>query len=275
MPTMVISLVVSCSPVTEPTQPNIARSTKVSPAAVPTPFSAPEIPQAPSAPASSPRIVRKTINGIHFEGVGFDSRTHRLAVIDQAGGPGSTYPTSASLAKSKNSLLAINAGFFTPEGKPLGLVISGGETSGAWNSASSLGNGIFRETKSGRLSITRRNSRSSVNSSRELLQSGPLLLEDGRTISGLNNIKSAVRSIILSDGGSRWWIGRTSSCTLASLGKALANDSPTSWRINDALNLDGGRSTDLYISSAIPGGPVNHRGFLNRPVRNFLILQPR
>ncbi|MEP4049682.1 MAG: phosphodiester glycosidase family protein, partial [Luteolibacter sp.] len=177
-------------------------------------------PESPSYPASSPSISRKTINGIAFEGVTFDSRSHRLAVVDQPGGPGSTYATAAAVAKSKNALLAINAGFFTPEGAPLGLVVSGGETSGAWNSASSLGNGIFRENASGTLSVTRRSSRASVSSSRDLIQAGPLLLENGKPISGLDTGKSALRSIVLTDGRSRWWIGKTSSCTLAALGQA-------------------------------------------------------
>ncbi|MGJ8642201.1 MAG: phosphodiester glycosidase family protein [Luteolibacter sp.] len=275
MPSLAIATMVSCAPVPDPPKRHLTNEIQVVAPEELSSVSIPSQPEAPSLPASVPRISRKTINGIYFEGVSFDSRTHRLTVVDQPGGPGSTYSTSSSVAKSKNSLLAINAGFFTPEGNPLGLVVSGGKTSGGWNSASSLGNGIFRENNSGALSITRRNSRSAVASSRELIQSGPLLLENGKSISGLSSTKSAVRSIILSDGNSRWWIGKTSSCTLASLGKALATSSPTSWKIDVALNLDGGRSTDLYISSRIPGGPINRRSFLNRPVRNFLILKPR
>ena len=91
----------------------------------------------------------------------------------------------------------------------------------------------------------------------------------------MNNSKTALRSILLTDGGTRWWIGKTSPCTLAALGSALASGSPAPWKAQNALNLDGGRSTDLFISSSIPGGPVNRRGFLNRSVRNFLILKRR
>ena len=291
-PCLAVLAISSCSPAPElqpqgqnsnpgppPEKPDpIPPSTLLASTPPSTPPPAPEKPQktqVSSRPTAAPKITRKNINGISFEGVSFDSRTHQLAVIDQPNGPGSTYATSQSVAKSQNSLLAINAGFFTPEGAPLGLVVSGGKTSGGWNSASSLGNGIFRESKSGNVSITRRSTRSSVSASRELIQAGPLLIDNGKSISGLNATKPAVRSIIISDGGSRWWIGKTSSCTLAALGKALASASPASWKIDDALNLDGGRSTDLYISSRISGGPINRRGFLNRPVRNFLILEPR
>ena len=223
----------------------------------------------------SPRLLRKTISGIDFEGVSFDSRTHFLAVADQARGPGSVWSSSEDVARQRGGLMAINAGFFTPEGNPLGLVVSSGKVSGGWNSASSLGNGIYREPQGGLPSISRRSSRAAVANSRELIQAGPLLVENGRQVRGLNGEKSALRSIILTDGGTQWWIGKTSPCTLAALGNALANGSPTPWKIYDALNLDGGRSTDLFVSSAIPGGPVNRRGFFNRPVRNFLVLRAR
>jgi hypothetical protein len=236
----------------------------------------PSGPAYPILPSTEPTLVRKTIDGIGFEGVSFDSRTHRLAVVDQPGGPGSEYETASEVARRQHALLAINAGFFTPEGKPLGLLVSEGKAAGAWNSASSLGNGIFKQASNGTGSISRRSSRAAAASNAtQLLQAGPLLLENGNRIHGLDGSKTALRSIILTDGGQRWWIGKTSPCTLAALGSALALASPTPWKIRNALNLDGGRSTDLFISSAIPGGPVNRRGFLNRPVRNFLILTAR
>ncbi len=223
----------------------------------------------------SPRLLRKTISGIDFEGVSFDSRTHFLAVADQARGPGSVWSSSEDVARQRGGLMAINAGFFTPEGDPLGLVVSSGKVSGGWNSTSSLGNGIYREPQGGLPSISRRSSRAAVANSQELIQAGPLLVENGRMVRGLNREKSALRSIILTDGGTRWWIGKTTPCTLSALGSALASGSPAQWKIYDALNLDGGRSTDLFVSSAIPGGPVNRRGFFNRPVRNFLVLRAR
>lgn len=228
-----------------------------------------------SPPPNPPALSLKTIAGIGFEGVAFDSRSHRLLVIDQPRGPGTAFPTSEAVARGTGALLAINAGFFTPEGKPLGLVVSGGSRSGAWNSASSLGSGIFAESPSGEMSIFRRSSPSAATGARELIQAGPLLIENGKRVGGLDVSKPAVRSILLTDGGHRWWIGKTSLCTLAALGDALASASPAPWPVRNALNLDGGRSTDLFVSPKIPGGPINRRGFLNRPVRNFLILRER
>lgn len=231
---------------------------------------------APSPPATSPQVIGREISGITFEGVSFDSRSHRLRVVDQPGGPDSRFADSASAGKSLGGIAAVNAGFFTPEGTPLGLVISSGKGSGNWNSASSLGSGVWYESGAGS-GITRREKigRAGAKGMHELLQAGPLLIENNQPIGGLEATKPSVRMLMLWDGGTRWWIGRGSACTLAQLGNALATGSPAGWPIRSALNLDGGRSSDLWISEAVPGGPVLRRPPWNRPVRNFLVLTPR
>src|SRR5690606_19234804 len=110
---------------------------------------------------------------------------------------------------------------------------------------------------------------------KELLQAGPLLVEGSETVGGLDPTKTAVRTLIAWDGGNRWWIGRASACSLSQLGAALASGSPAPWKVHTALNLDGGRSTDIWISASVPGGPADFRPFWNRPVRNFLALTRR
>ena len=230
-----------------------------------------------STPASSPRVIVREISGIEFVGVAFDSRSHHLVVVDQPNGPGSRYPDSESAARSHGGSAAVNAGFFTPEGAPLGLVVSSGEISGAWNSASSLGSGAWFRDPAGVMAIARRENlgRTRASAMRELIQAGPLLVENSRTVSGLESSKSSARSVILWDGGTRWWLGCGSPSTLAALGQALANSSPAGWPVHVALNLDGGRSSDLWIADSITGGPILKRPLWNRPVRNFLVLVAR
>jgi len=233
----------------------------------------PVIPEPLIDPISSPKISNANILNIRFNGLIYDSRSHNLKVIDQTKGPGTEFLGAKDLASKKQALLAINAGFFTPEGNPLGLVISEGQRFGSWNSSSSLGNGIYRIDVSGKSSISRRTSLSAVSNSKELLQAGPLLIENGKPLRGLEPTKIAMRSILLHDGGHRWWIGTTSPCSLAELSRVISAQSPAGWNISYALNLDGGRSTDLFISSKIPHGNIEYKSLLNRQVRNFLILQ--
>lgn len=130
---------------------------------------------------------------------------------------------------------------------------------------------------SGVPAITRREKlgRSEASNMQELLQAGPMLIENGHIVSGLNAEKSSIRTLILWDGGNRWWIGRSSACTLAQLAIATASANPASWPVRHALNLDGGRSSDLWISARVASGPLTRRTPWNRPVRNFLVLLPR
>jgi hypothetical protein len=236
---------------------------------------APEIETSVSAnPANPPQTTTREILGIDFVGVSFDSRNHRLVVADQPDGPDSRYADSESAARSLQGTAAVNAGFFTPEGAPLGLAVSAGKIAGSWNSASSLGSGAWHENLAGVTAISRREKlgRAGAMAMRELVQAGPLLVENSRSVSGLEATKSSVRTMILWDGGTRWWIGHGSPCTLAALSQALATGEPAGWPVRSALNLDGGRSSDLWISDAITGGPVLRRPPWNRPVRNFLVL---
>ena len=247
------------------------------PQAAPAVEAAKPIPPAPSHPAEAPALTRRSIGGIGFEGVAFDSRTHRLLVVDQAAGPGSQYATAADAGSRTGGLMAINAGFFTPEGMPLGLVVSSGRREGAWNASSSLGSGLWFEDSSGNPAIRRRGDlgKSMALLTRELIQAGPMLVENGCAVGGLESQKTSARSVILWDGGSRWWIGRGTPCTLAALAQALAGPGPAGWEVRHALNLDGGRSVDLWVSAAMPGGPAGHRPPWNRAVRNFLVLTTR
>ena len=231
-----------------------------------------EIPPVASPAPVPPRVTVREIFGITFEGVTFDSRDHRLVVADQANGPGSSFADSAAAARAGGGIAAMNAGFFTPKGDPLGLVVAAGKISGSWNTASSLGSGAWYESSTGKTAIARREfiNRAEASAMRELIQAGPLLVENSRAVSGLEATKSSVRTLILWDGGTRWWIGRSSPCTLAALGQALA-----AWPIRHALNLDGGRSSDLWISETVSGGPLLRRSSWNRPVRNFLVILAR
>jgi hypothetical protein len=223
------------------------------------------------------RATRVEVAGVVFEGVAFDSRTQRLVVMDQAGGPGSEFADAESAARARGGMAAVNAGFFTPEGSPLGLVMAGGKKAGAWNAASSLGSGIWHEDAVGSAAISRRESlgRARAASMPNLLQAGPMLVENGRAVAGLEGLKTSVRTLLAWDGGGRWWIGRTTPCTLAACAAAVSSTGPAGWKVHHALNLDGGRSADLWISGRVSGGPLTRRSAWNRPVRNFLVLLDR
>jgi hypothetical protein len=246
-----------------------------------TPAGAPPAAAPPQSQRESPRQSLEFTKSRHgdfvWQGVALDARAYRMRVVDQKHGPGSEFPDAAAAARACGGLAAVNAGFFTPEGAPLGLVIAEGTTAGTWNSASSLGSALWQEDRLGTMSIVRRSAETKAESAamRNLMQAGPLLIEQGQVVGGLESRKVSARTFLLWDGGQRWWIGCASPVTLAELADALARNPPVSWSPQMALNLDGGRSSELWVSSSLAGTDVKTRLPWNRPVRNFLVLLPR
>ena len=230
-----------------------------------------QLPAAATSPAAGPRVVRSAVGGISLTAVTFDSRTHRLAVADQPGGPGSKWADAQTAGSSLGGLAAVNAGFFTPEGGPLGLVVSGGKRAGSVNRASSLGAGFYSD--GGSPALLRREKWSGTAS--DAVQSGPFLIEKSRPVPGLSQQSSTARTIIGWDGGSRWFLARSGACSLAGLGQALDGAEIGGIKPVAVLNLDGGRSSDLWISGSVQGDQIVERPFWNKPVRNFLVLLPR
>lgn len=275
-----IPLVLSqCAPVHEPQAgpvhpPLPAPAIRASPVAEPS-IPTPASPQTPFSSAAS--FTSKRIGTIQFDGVTFDSRSHRLVIADQAGGPKSRFANAAAAAKSRGAIAAINGGFFDPDGKPLGKVVSQGLAAGVWNRDSSLCSGTYCEDSDGGMAIRSRATTESPNQAayRELLQAGPMLIRNSQKVGGLNRDKKSSRSLLLWDGETRWWMGRTTECSLQELSDLLAKQSPTGWKVSQALNLDGGSSSELWASMRVRGGPKHSSHWWLKPARNYVLLLQR
>jgi len=251
--------------------PHVAADQTARSVTLPAPSHRP-VPSSPVAPA----YFQSETGGITIQGVAFDTRSHRLAIADQPNGPASLWSDSQEAGRATNALAAVNGGFFTPNGSPLGRVIAHGKPAGAWNS-SSLGGGVWFVETNGTSAIARREAARRIPESgiSYLLQAGPMLVENGHPVSGLDPTKSSPRTFIAWDGGTRWIIAHADPCTLAGLSSALAANRLVGMPLNTALNLDGGRSAELWVSPSLSGGPVFLRPFWNKPVRNFVLLLPR
>ena len=216
-------------------------------------------------------------NGVRMHLVAYDDRDMTLRVADQPNGPGSRWFTAKDAAATYGGVAAINGGFFTPAGKPLGLLIETGTRRGHLNK-SSLGTGIFLSSAA-RSAIIRRESYQKADSSENphnLLQSGPMLVDGMKAVSGLSKTQRRRRSFLAWDGQHHWAIGITEPCSLDMLANALSTGSSLcNFKTFAALNLDGGRSSDLWVGSQVSQSGQDHHGYFNKSVRNYLVLTRR
>ena len=207
--------------------------------------------------------------GIELTLVIFDRRSYHLVVADQSSGPGSKYDDAEDAGNGH--LASINGGFFTPAGSPLGLVVTDGNPRGRVNRASFLGTGFFLGPKAKLLSRT--DYLASPPSHQEVLQSGPRLVWSGETPTGLSNRDERPRSFLLWDGKEHFALGYADSTSLRGLSSLLQSQPIFGFKVAYALNLDGGRSCDFWVSSSVNGGGVTRSSFLKKDARNYLVLK--
>ena len=276
---LLIALLGSCSVTTprdRPPIPPLPTVPRADPLALParavsmiTPQDPPPSPILSALPSQSHplKVNSASLNGTTFTAVTFDRRNYFLKVIDQKEGPGTEF-TGAEFA-GQGSLAAINGGFFNPDGSPLGLVITDGQSRGAFNSHSFLGTGII----DGENTIL--SHRKSYQKSSELVQSGPRLVWDQERLTGLSKSKERPRSFVIWDGNNHFGIGHADRATLQGLANNLQAQPFEGFHIKYAINLDGGTSCDLWVSTQIPGGDFTKSSLFRKKARNYLALRKR
>lgn len=159
------------------------------------------------------------------------------------------------LAQASNAALVINGSFFDEHGKPLGLVVSRGIVYNRLHLGGKTLTGIFQVTRSG-IDITSRNdyeTRSVI----EAIQAGPRLIANSKPVIGVQN-KLAIsrRSGVCIDAKNRLILFCISSglvgMSLPDLQRVLLDIG-----CRDALNLDGGGSSQLYLNQKLPGAATS------------------
>jgi hypothetical protein len=198
----------------------------------------------------------------------FTSRAFRLEVIDLGAGPEAAYPTLEAAFRAEGCVAGVNGGFFHPDRQPAGLMISGGSRINRLETAKLLSGVIYSDHRG--IHLVRRGRFQDHPHIAALLQAGPYLVEDGRSVRGLSAADPRRRTFVATDWRGQWVIGATlSSLTLAELGAILVSpDALTPWRIDRALNLDGGSSTGFFIDLGNARAPVTLHPW--KRVRNLL-----
>jgi len=108
-----------------------------------------------------------------------------------------------------------------------------------------------------------------------LLQTGPRPRGGGTGRAGLSKSDARRRAFIATDGRGHWVLGATlSTLTLAELAQSLAAPGVlTSWRVDQAINLEAGSSTGFFFDRKAGEAPVALHPW--KRVRSLLGIRPR
>ena len=196
----------------------------------------------------------------------FSSKSATLRVIDSPSGENDL----ATLMPREDCLAGVNGGYFDPEKKPVGLLISDGNLVAPLRKARLLSGVLV--VSNGRVQLLRVAEYSTKSKATAALQCGPFLVDRGQPVPGLNDTRPARRTFIVTGGSDRAAIGFCSGVTLAQLGAILATPGIISGlKVQRALNLDGGSSSAFWFSGEHGPFSISEQ----KTVRNFVAVVPK
>lgn len=202
------------------------------------------------------------MNGATIELAIFSPKSVQLRVIDDAQANSSL----AAQMQLTGAAAGVNGGYFDPDYKTVGLLVSDGRVLAPLQKAKLL-SGVVCLT-SDRLQILRTAAFSLRSKPSAARQCGPFLVERGRAIPGLNNTRSARRTFVVTMTNGRAALGFSSPVTLAQLATSL---SAPELGVQNALNMDGGSSSGFWFKGASGVNYIAER----KTVRDYLALVPR
>ncbi|HEY2103541.1 MAG TPA: phosphodiester glycosidase family protein [Chthoniobacterales bacterium] len=194
-------------------------------------------------------------------------KSGKLQVIDNPSG----VETLADAAQRRNCLAGVNGGYFDPNFRPIGLLVSGGGIISPLTRARLL-TGVLCASSNG-IEILRLREFSRKRKFDEAVECGPFLIDFGKRIQGLDDTRSARRTFAALGRGGNAAFGVSSYLTLAQLSDALSSvrlrDDFKIWR---AMNLDGGSSSAFWFARKNGGAfSISEQ----KSVRDFVGLTPQ
>ena len=194
----------------------------------------------------------------------FSTKSCRLRVVDQSS---ERRLDLEDVMVRGNFLAGVNGGYFDPEYRPIGLLIVDGTMVAPLQKARLL-SGVLSATAK-KVQISRVAEFSLAQKPDTAVESGPMIVELGRSVRGLEATKSARRTFAMIATGDKAALGFCSDVTLADLSNILAIVTVPDFKIQRALNLDGGSSSAFWFKRA------NGNAFSiaeQKPVRDFVAI---
>jgi len=194
----------------------------------------------------------------------FSTKSCRLRVVDQ---PSEPRIDLEDVMTRGNFLAGVNGGYFDPGYRPIGLLIVDGTMIAPLQKARLLSGVLSASTKKIQIS---RVAEFSINQKPDAaVESGPMIVDLGKSVRGLESRKAARRTFAVVAAGDKAAIGFCSDVTLADLSNILAIVVIPDFKIQRVLNLDGGSSSAFWFKRA------NGSAFSiaeQKPVRDFVTV---
>ena len=197
----------------------------------------------------------------------FSTKSCRLRIIDQ---PNEPRVDLEEVMGRGNFLAGVNGGYFDPDYKPIGLLIVDGTMIAPLQKARLLSGVLSASVK--KVQISRVAEFSIAQKPEAAVESGPMIVDLGKSVRGLESTRGARRTFAAVGAGDKAALGFCSDVTLADLSNILASISIPDFKIQRALNLDGGSSSAFWFKRA------NRSAFSiseEKPVRDFVAIVPR
>jgi exopolysaccharide biosynthesis protein len=175
----------------------------------------------------------------------FSTKSCRLRVLDQPAEP--RLDLEEAMARG-NFLAGVNGGYFDPQYDPIGLLIADGKIIAPLQRARLLSGVLSASGK--KVQISRVGEFSLNQKPDAAVESGPMLVDVGKSVRGLESSKIARRTFAAVASGDKAALGFCSDVTLADLSNILAVVAIPEFKIQRALNLDGGSSSAFWFKRA-------------------------
>ncbi|WP_265593443.1 phosphodiester glycosidase family protein [Verrucomicrobium sp. BvORR034] len=205
--------------------------------------------------------------------VTFDSSKVKVEVL--ARGTKETALPMHRWMTEENVIAGCNGGYFDPATfAPAGLQVVQGRATGEYQQFGEWGGGVG--VRSGKAQIWTEKEILSMRifEAESFVQCSPVLVDGVRRFTGAGEDVRVRRTFIAHDGGSLWAMGVTSRIGLRELAALLANQGPglVGFKVNRALNLDGGPSSGLWGKDEMGKVVVHEKEMWF--VKNCVVIRP-
>lgn len=196
----------------------------------------------------------------------FSAKSCALRVLDNPGGE----KNLAEAMEQTKCLAGVNGGYFDPNFAPIGLRVVDGKTLAPLLRARLL-TGILTASSRG-IQIVRLPEFSRKQKLDTAIECGPMIVDLGTKVRGLDDTRFARRTFVAVDRSNRAALGFCSEATLAGLARILASQFASDFKIQRALNLDGGSSSAFWLKRK-DGAAISISE--QKTVRDFVVVVPK